>query len=249
MIGGKERGSIATDGNRAADRAVAMVKKKADDALRSEVYKKKDEEEWGDRMPPTNKVVHKAFIQALPSADDVFGAIRPTARQDVAPVAPKPSTQENVAESMTKMMEVTASGNIVEAVRHMRSVQSAIKRLTVLGDEELMAEAKQLGAPYELVRLVAREGKLPVPNFAAGGIATPADTSLMMQLGAEAVFVGSGIFKSGDPVLRARAIVRAVTNYRDPSVLVEVSKGLGEPMVGINNDTLPEDQLIASRGV
>ena len=115
MIGGKERGFIATNGNRAADRAVAMVQKKADDALRSEVYKKKDEEEWGDRMPPPNKVVHKAFIQALPSADDVFGAIRPTARQDVAPVAPEPSTQENVAESMTKMMEVTASGNIVEA--------------------------------------------------------------------------------------------------------------------------------------
>ena len=115
MIGGKERGFIATDGNRAVDRDVAMVKKRADDALRSEVYKKKDEEEWGDRMPPPNKVVHKAFIQALPSADDVFGAIRPTARPDVAPVASNPTTQENVAASMTKMMEVTASGNIVEA--------------------------------------------------------------------------------------------------------------------------------------
>ena len=131
----------------------------------------------------------------------------------------------------------------------MREVQTGIRRLTVLSPEELMTEAKNLGAPYDLVRLVAETGKLPVPNFAAGGVAIPADAALMMQLGAEAVFVGSGIFKSGDPAQRAKAIVRAVTHYRDPAVLVEVSKGLGEPMVGINIDTLSEEQLLARRGI
>ncbi|GIX46205.1 MAG: pyridoxal 5'-phosphate synthase subunit PdxS [Candidatus Tectimicrobiota bacterium] len=140
------------------------------------------------------------------------------------------------------------SGNVVEAVRHMRAVQSAIKRLTTLGEEELMAEAKALGAPYELVKLVAKTGKLPVPNFAAGGIATPADAALLMQLGAEAVFVGSGIFKSGDPVRRARAIVQATTHYNDPDVLARVSEDLGEPMVGIDITRLESSELLQTRG-
>src|SRR5213592_3593661 len=125
--------------------------------------------------------------------------------------------------AMIRTKGEAGSGNIVEAVRHMRAVTSAIRRLTVLRGEELVAEAKTLGAPLELVRWVAENGRLPVPNFAAGGIATPADASLMMQLGAEAVFVGSGIFKSGDPAPRARAIVRATTHYNDPKILAEVS--------------------------
>jgi pyridoxal 5'-phosphate synthase pdxS subunit len=140
------------------------------------------------------------------------------------------------------------TGDIVEAVRHMRSVVSAIRRLTVLGDEELMAEAKKLGAPYELVRLVAGEGRLPVPNFAAGGIATPADASLMMQLGAEAVFVGSGIFKSSDPAIRAKAIVRATTHYREPKLVAEVSRGLGDPMRGLDAAQIPEAERLQTRG-
>ena len=140
------------------------------------------------------------------------------------------------------------SGNIVEAVRHMRKVTSGIKRLTTLGPEELMTEAKKLGAPYELVRLVAETGKLPVPNFAAGGIAIPADAALMMQLGAEAVFVGSGIFKSSDPARRATAIVRATTHYKEPEVVAEVSRGLGEPMPGIETSKLEESELLQTRG-
>ena len=140
------------------------------------------------------------------------------------------------------------TGNIVEAVRHMRAVVSGIRRLTTLGPEELMAEAKALGAPYELVRLVAAEGKLPVPNFAAGGIATPADAALMMSLGAESVFVGSGIFKSSDPARRARAIVRATTHYQDAKVVAEVSRGLGEAMRGIETATLPESERLQTRG-
>jgi pyridoxal 5'-phosphate synthase pdxS subunit len=140
------------------------------------------------------------------------------------------------------------SGNIVEAVRHMRAVQSALRRLTTLGPEELMSEAKELGAPYELVKMCARDGKLPVPNFAAGGVATPADASLMMQLGAESVFVGSGIFKSGDPAQRAYAIVQATTHYLDPDVLARVSENLGEAMVGIDISKLDESELLQTRG-
>jgi pyridoxal 5'-phosphate synthase pdxS subunit len=130
----------------------------------------------------------------------------------------------------------------------MRAVQGAMRRLTILGDEELMAEAKELGAPFELVKMVAKTGKLPVPNFAAGGIATPADASLMMQLGAESVFVGSGIFKSGDPAPRAKAIVEATTHYQDPEVLARVSENLGEPMVGIDISRLDESELLQTRG-
>ncbi len=140
------------------------------------------------------------------------------------------------------------TGNVVEAVRHMRAVRSGIQRLTILRPEELMAEAKALGAPYELVRRVAAEGQLPVPNFAAGGIATPADAALMMSLGAESVFVGSGIFKSSDPGKRARAIVRATTHYQDPTVVAEVSRGLGEAMPGVETTSLPESERLQTRG-
>ena len=140
------------------------------------------------------------------------------------------------------------SGNIVEAVRHMRQVMEQIRRLTTLRDEELMHEAKNLGAPYELVRMVAKEGKLPMPNFAAGGVATPADASLMMQLGAESIFVGSGIFKSEDPARRAEAIVRATTYFNDPKALLDASIMLGEAMPGIDIATLKEEDLMQRRG-
>jgi pyridoxal 5'-phosphate synthase pdxS subunit len=140
------------------------------------------------------------------------------------------------------------SGNVVEAVRHMRAVQTAMRRLTTLGPEELMAEAKNLGAPYELVKMVAKTGKLPVPNFAAGGIATPADASLMMQLGAEAIFVGSGVYKSGNPERRARAIVQATTHYLDADLLARVSEDLGEAMVGIDIHKLEPEALLQTRG-
>jgi pyridoxal 5'-phosphate synthase pdxS subunit len=140
------------------------------------------------------------------------------------------------------------TGDIVEAVRHMRMVMGEIRRLANLDRAELMAAAKNLGAPFELVEWVAQNGKLPVPNFAAGGIATPADASLMMQLGAESVFVGSGIFKSDDPQQRAEAIVKAVTHYQDPAVLAEVSKGLKDAMSGLAAATLPEEEKMAKRG-
>jgi pyridoxal 5'-phosphate synthase pdxS subunit len=140
------------------------------------------------------------------------------------------------------------TGNIVEAVRHMRAVTSAVRRLATLGPEERMTEAKTLGAPYELVCLVAEAGRLPVPNFAAGGIATPADAALMMSLGAESVFVGSGIFKSQDPARRARAIVRATTHWQDPKAVAEASRGLGEAMSGIEMARLPEGERLQSRG-
>ena len=150
--------------------------------------------------------------------------------------------------AMIRTKGEAGSGNIVEAVRHMRKVTGHIKRLTTLGTEELMTEAKELGAPYELVRWVVQNGRLPVPNFAAGGIATPADAALMMQLGAEAVFVGSGIFKSSDPAARARAIVQATTHYRDPDVLAKVSEELGEAMPGIETSKLAEKELLQTRG-
>ncbi len=140
------------------------------------------------------------------------------------------------------------SGNVVEAVRHMRSIQSDIKRLTTLPPEALMIAAKELRAPYELVCSVAQDGTLPVPNFAAGGVATPADAALMMQLGAETVFVGSGIFKSGDAAKRAHAIVQAVTCFDDPNVLAEVSEDLGEAMVGLNIDELTPERRFQDRG-
>ena len=140
------------------------------------------------------------------------------------------------------------SGNIVEAVRHMRRVQSEIKKLSTMSDDELMAEAKRLGAPFEIVQKVSKTGKLPVPNFAAGGVATPADASLMMQLGAESVFVGSGIFKSDDPAPRARAIVLATTYYDNPLKLSEISAGLKDAMKGIDIAEIPEKERMANRG-
>lgn len=150
--------------------------------------------------------------------------------------------------AMIRTKGEAGTGDIIEAVKHMRTVRDGIAKLTGLRDEELMTAAKELGAPFELVWEVAKTGKLPVPNFSAGGVATPADAALMMQLGAESVFVGSGIFKSGNPERRAKAIVSAVVNYRDPKILAEISEDLGEPMVGIGLDELADNQKIAGRG-
>ncbi|GBD12861.1 Pyridoxal 5'-phosphate synthase subunit PdxS [bacterium HR24] len=150
--------------------------------------------------------------------------------------------------AMIRTKGEAGTGNVVEAVRHMRAIMDGIRRLQNMPEEELMAEAKALGAPYELVKETARLGRLPVVNFAAGGIATPADAALMMLLGADGVFVGSGIFKSEDPERRAAAIVKAVTYYRDPAVLAEVSRGLGEPMRGIDLRTLTPEERLAVRG-
>jgi len=150
--------------------------------------------------------------------------------------------------AMIRTKGEAGTGNIVEAVRHMRAIMDGIRRLQMLPEEELMTEAKNLGAPYELVRDIARTGKLPVVNFSAGGVATPADAALMMRLGAEGIFVGSGIFKSGNPLERAKAIVRATTHFQDPAIVAEVSRNLGEPMVGINVNTLPEEEQMARRG-
>ncbi|MEK6976984.1 MAG: pyridoxal 5'-phosphate synthase lyase subunit PdxS [Candidatus Hydrothermarchaeota archaeon] len=151
--------------------------------------------------------------------------------------------------AMIRTKGEAGSGNVVEAVRHMRAVTSSIKRLQTLGEEEFSAEAKALAAPYELVLETARLGRLPVVNFAAGGIATPADAALMMQLGAEGIFVGSGIFKSENPAERAKAIVEATTHYNDPKRLAEVSKGIGEAMRGIDIKTLKAEELLQTRGV
>jgi pyridoxal 5'-phosphate synthase pdxS subunit len=150
--------------------------------------------------------------------------------------------------AMIRTKGEAGSGNIVEAVRHMRTIQKEMKQLTVLGKEELMAEAKKHQAPYALIEYVAEHGKLPVPNFSAGGIATPADASLVMQLGAEAVFVGSGIFKSSDPENRARAIVKAATYFNDPVKLLEASEDLGMGMPGLDVSKIPESELLQTRG-
>lgn len=163
----------------------------------------------------------------------------------------------NIGEALRRIGEGAAmirtkgeagTGNVVEAVRHARSVLGSIRQIKAMPREELMTFAKDNGMPYDLVLWVHQNGKLPVVNFAAGGVATPADAALMMQLGMEGVFVGSGIFKSGDPRKRASAIVRAVTHYNDPQILAEVSEDLGEPMVGINLDFLPEEEKLAKRG-
>jgi pyridoxal 5'-phosphate synthase pdxS subunit len=150
--------------------------------------------------------------------------------------------------AMIRTKGEAGSGNIVEAVRHMRTIQREMKQLTVTGKEELAAEAKKLGAPLELVEYVAAHGKLPTPNFSAGGIATPADAALVMQLGAEAVFVGSGIFKSEDPDRRARAIVKATTHFNDPRKLLEASEELGEAMRGLDVAKLEPSELLQTRG-
>jgi pyridoxal 5'-phosphate synthase pdxS subunit len=163
----------------------------------------------------------------------------------------------NLGEALRRISEGAAmirtkgeagSGNIVEAVRHMRAIVGEMKKLTTLGEEELTHAAKELGAPFELVAWVAKNGKLPVPNFSAGGIATPADAALVMQLGAEAVFVGSGIFKSADPAKRARAIVKATTHYRDPKIVLDASEELGEAMRGLDVRQMEEKDLLQTRG-
>ena len=163
----------------------------------------------------------------------------------------------NLGEALRRIAEGAAmirtkgeagSGNIVEAVRHIRTIVKEIKHLTVLGKEELVHESKNLGAPLELVQWVAEHGKLPVPNFSAGGIATPADAALVMQLGAEAVFVGSGIFKSDDPEARARAIVKAATFFNDPVKLLEASEELGIGMFGLEIGKIPQGELLQTRG-
>ena len=150
--------------------------------------------------------------------------------------------------AMVRTKGEAGTGNIVEAVRHMRAVQGGLRRLQGLKEEELMAEAKALGAPFDLVVEVHKSGKLPVVNFAAGGVATPADAALMMQLGADGVFVGSGIFKSQEPARRAKAVVQAVTHYNSPQILAEVSRGLGEAMPGIDVRSLKPEELLATRG-
>ena len=164
----------------------------------------------------------------------------------------------NLGEALRRITEGAATirtkgeagtGNVVEAVRHMRLIQKEIRELQTKRPEELYAEAKRLGAPYEIVKWVAENGRLPVPNFAAGGIATPADAALMMQLGAEAVFVGSGIFKSSDPERMAKAIVDAVAYYDDPAILAKVSRGLGEAMRGVDVSKLDEKELLQVRGL
>jgi len=150
--------------------------------------------------------------------------------------------------AMIRTKGEAGTGDVVEAVRHARNVLGEIRRLTTMAEEELMAYAKEISAPYELVKETKELGRMPVVNFAAGGIATPADAALMMQLGVDGVFVGSGIFKSGDPAKRADAIVKAITHYQDPEKLAEISRNLGEPMVGRNVSTMPEIEKIAGRG-
>ncbi|MFN2197374.1 MAG: pyridoxal 5'-phosphate synthase lyase subunit PdxS [Anaerolineales bacterium] len=150
--------------------------------------------------------------------------------------------------AMIRTKGEAGTGDVVEAVRHARSVLGDIRRLQNMPEEEIMAHAKELGAPFELMLETRELGRLPVVNFAAGGIATPADAALMMQLGVDGVFVGSGIFKSGDPAKRAQAIVKATTHYNDPAILAEVSRNLGEPMVGRQISSIPEPELIAGRG-
>lgn len=150
--------------------------------------------------------------------------------------------------AMIRTKGEAGTGDVVEAVRHARTVLGDIRRLTTMQPEEMMSYAKEIGAPYELVLETAQLGRLPVVNFAAGGVATPADAALMMQLGVDGVFVGSGIFKSGDPAQRANAIVQAVTHYNNPQILAEVSRGLGEAMVGINTSGLPANERLAGRG-
>jgi pyridoxal 5'-phosphate synthase pdxS subunit len=150
--------------------------------------------------------------------------------------------------AMIRTKGEAGTGDVVEAVRHARTVLGDIRHLTTMPDEELMRYSKEIGAPYELVKETKELGRMPVVNFAAGGVATPADAALMMQLGVDGVFVGSGIFKSGDPAKRAAAIVKAVTHYKDASILAEVSKNLGEPMVGRNVSQMPEGEKIAGRG-
>lgn len=189
--------------------------------------------------------------EVLTPADDVYHVWKLDFK------APFVCGARNLGEALRRIGEGAAmirtkgeagTGDIVEAVRHMRTIMDDIRKLGTLGKEQLMTEAKNLGAPFELLLEVAETGRLPVPNFSAGGVASPADAALMMQLGAEAVFVGSGIFKSGDPQKRAKAIVDAVAHYDNPKRLLEVSRDLGEAMVGINVNSIQESQRLAGRG-
>jgi pyridoxal 5'-phosphate synthase pdxS subunit len=150
--------------------------------------------------------------------------------------------------AMIRTKGEAGTGNVVEAVRHIRTVMGQIRQLINLPDEEIMTFAKNIGAPYELVKQTRELGRLPVVNFAAGGIATPADAALMMQLGCDGIFVGSGIFKSDDPAARAKAIVEATTHYNDPAILAKISEGIGEPMSGLDIKLIPKEELLASRG-
>jgi len=150
--------------------------------------------------------------------------------------------------AMIRTKGEAGTGNIVEAVRHMRAVTEGIRRVVNASPEELMAIAKEMGAPFELVEELHKTGKLPVVNFAAGGVATPADAALMMQLGADGIFVGSGIFKSADPAVRAKAIVKATTHFQDPKIIAEVSKNLGEAMPGLDIKQIPSGELLSTRG-
>ena len=150
--------------------------------------------------------------------------------------------------AMIRTKGEAGTGNVVEAVRHIRAVMGEIRKVQNMSEDELQSEAKNLGASLEILREVRELGRLPVVNFAAGGVATPADAALMMQLGSDGVFVGSGVFKSGDPVERGRAIVQAVTHFNDPAIIADVSRGLGEPMVGLEIGTLREEQLLSTRG-
>ena len=150
--------------------------------------------------------------------------------------------------AMIRTKGEAGTGNIVEAVRHMRAVMDTIRKLVNMPEEELMAQAKEMGAPFALVEEIHRTGKLPVVNFAAGGVATPADAALMMQLGADGVFVGSGVFKSSNPEAIAKAIVKATTHYKDPKIIAEVSKNLGEAMPGLDIKQIPTEELLAPRG-
>jgi pyridoxal 5'-phosphate synthase pdxS subunit len=150
--------------------------------------------------------------------------------------------------AMIRTKGEAGTGNVVEAVRHLRAVRAGIRKLQGIPEEELMAEAKALGAPFELVEDVRRTGRLPVVNFAAGGVASPSDAALMMQLGADGVFVGSGVFKSAEPAIMAKAIVKATTHFKEPAVIAEASRGLGAAMPGLDLRTIPEEQLLAPRG-
>src|ERR671931_352118 len=192
--------------------------------------------------PEHAKIAEDAGACAVMALERIPSEIR--AHGGVARMSP-PELIETIMGSVSiPVMAKARIGHFVEAVRHLRSIVGAIKRLSVLGPDEWMAEAKNLGAPYELVREVAQEGKLPVVLFCAGGVATPADAALVMQLGAEGVFVGSGIFKSDDPVARAKACVEATTYFNDPDVLAKVTRGLGEPMLGLDVRTMPVEQRL-----
>ena len=202
----------------------------------------------GVAMPPAVNVTTGSFPFSATHLTSSYGARSSFASAYSSSSRRAPSRRIAEGAAMIRTKGEAGTGDIVNAVTHMRAVFGHIRRLGALREEELYAEAKELRAPYELVKWVAENGKLPVVTFTAGGIATPADASLCMQLGADGVFVGSGIFKSGDPERRAKAIVEATTHFRDPEILARVSAGLGDPMVGISTQSLDPSQLLETRG-